>query len=138
VATNEFRIKRATTPGTPSQPPADARPLQDGAPIVIYPDASAVNGLGYPVNTLGLPYADLARERSNDNTLVFWNALYPSSSGSSFVKVELLDPHSDTWKIYSGALERYRIMPNVIGGSSHPYLGFRVRISALAELAGWD
>jgi hypothetical protein len=146
MATTNFRIKTYATSGTPAEPPFDAWPVGiapngiDAPPVVNYPQPIAVSLSGAPTGTFGAPWAEFGRPRINATGMAFYNNLFASTtSGSALVKVNLLNPRTGNWTIYSGIAWRPTIEQRVIPGLSGPeFTNFRQRVTELSALNGWD
>jgi hypothetical protein len=146
MANTYFRIKKASTAGTPSEPPFDAWPVGiapggiDAPPVVTYPQAVAVSLSGAPTGIFGKPWAEFGRPRINATGMTFYNNLFATAtSGSALVKVNLLDPRTGNWTVYSGVAWRPVTAQRVIPGINGPeYTEFRQRVTELVALSGWD
>jgi len=146
MANTNFRIKTAVTSGTPAEPPFDAWPVGiapggiDAPPVVNYPQAVAVSLSGAPTGIFGKPWTEFGRPRINATGMAFYNNLFTSTtSGSALVKLNLLDPRTGNWTIYSGIAWRpttaQRVLPSVSGPE---FTDFRQRVTELVALSGWD
>jgi len=146
AATTYFRIKNASTSGTPAEPPIEAWPVGiapggiDAPPLVIYPVAVAMALNGKPTGVFGYPWSEFGRPRIGATGMAYYSALFSSPTASYVdVKVKLLDPHTGVWTIYSGVAHRPTLGQRVIPGPSGPeYTDFRLRVTELISLSGWD
>jgi hypothetical protein len=146
MANTNFRIKTAATSGTPAEPPFDAWPVGiapngvDAPPVVNYPIAVAVALDGVPTGVFGKPWTEFGRPRINATGMAFYNNLFAStSSGSALVKINLLDPRTGNWTVYSGVAWRPTMAQRVLPGLSGPeFTDFRQRVTELVALGGWD
>ena len=145
MANTYFRIKNAATSGTPSEPPLDAWPVGiapggiDAPPVVNYPQAVAISLSGAPTGIFGKPWTEFGRPRITATGMAYYNALFGSATtGSALVKVNLLDPRTGNWIIYSGMAWRPTTAQRVIPGLSGPeFTDFRLRITELVALSTW-
>jgi hypothetical protein len=146
MANTSFRIKKHAESGTPAEPPFDAWVVGiapggiDAPPIVNYPVAAAVSLNGAPTGIFGKPWTEFGRPRINATGMAFYNNLFPATtSGSALVKVNLLNPRTGNWTIYSGIAWRpttaQRVMPGINGPE---FTEFRQRVTELSALTGWD
>ena len=112
----------------------------DAPPVVNYPQATAVSLSGAPTGTFGLPWTEFGRPRINATGMTFYNNLFEATtSGSAMVKVNLLDPRTGNWTIYSGIAWRPTIEQRAMPGISGPeFTNFRQRVTELSALSGWD
>ena len=144
MANTYFRIKKASTSGTPAEPPFDAWPvgvgtnIVDTPPTVNYPQAQKVNGRGYPVGIIGMPYTEFGRPRIGSTGYAYYNSLFEATtSGSAYVKVNLYDERSQAWAVYEGAMWRPTHGRGVIAGQSGPeWTDFLVRVTEL-QSSSW-
>jgi hypothetical protein len=146
MASTYFRIKKHSTVGMPAEPVIDAWPVGiapngiEAPPVVVYPGPTSIALNGAPAGAFGKPWAEIGRPRINATGRAIYENLFADTSvGSALVKVRLLEPRSNAWTIYSGIAWRPTAAPRVLPGVSGPeYTDFRVRITELTGLDGWD
>lgn len=131
-----FRICKASSVGEPAEPPFDAWPLVEAAPVVTYPEPKSRNGLGYPARVLGLPFSNFGRDIIGVEGVDYYNDLFEStSSGSALVKVNLYDPRSVQWRVYQGVLWRPTIATAARSGTR--FNQFRIAVTELTP-SSWS
>lgn len=139
AATTNFRIGAAAVVSEPAQPLLAAWPTVEGAaPVVRYPQPTRRTGAGLPAGIVGKPWCEFGRSRVEQTGIAYYQAFFATAADESVaVKTKLYDARSGTWKIYSGIMWRPQV-GKALPGSAYRFSDFKVVITELVELAGWN
>ena len=140
MANTSFRIALASVTTEPTEPPLVAWPTTNedaGGSVVRYPQPTRRTGRGAPAGIIGRPSSRIGRHKIGITGLAYYNALFTGATGwGNYVKVQLYDPRSTTWRVYGGIAWRPEYGPPQ-PGAAYKFQNFSMTVTELQELSGW-